>query len=539
MGVNIVDNASSQQMAVALSNSLSVELKQIDKKTASDFPTRKVEAKSDVDKLLQSGVTASKAGLDILAGLATKLATAGVSLKPDRLSDKTKGELEDELSQLFRGDEKFDDFVELNNVVGKAGEQKKQQGGKGQKGQDQALKITVDAKTQEAVKEYAALYSQYAVNDSQDIKKKLETLEKLLSEKGFTNKDLISIRTTVKNSMRQDVREQIKDAFFKKILTKEKSVGLIIRDKTLNTVLHSALLSGLHDNESLQGVADEIKKEMLSDLKDFTIEKMAEKLIGKHLAADAETDKKITNELKELLKLATKVGVNLNEFSQDWQVKKFDIGMFAPNIPLGTGDMDLGSQSKNKKNPYEFSKEDEKDLFINRLRAIYMHRAISGDMATVLSTYFKVTKLKNGLIKLGVSSDELKDIEKEGIAAARLRLVDMLSSALEERGTLYELAGPAFKLVEQKIKGILSNLKRLGWEIDETEFNSLRDSANIKVFDAAKDEFLSLEYRVKGAQNPNLEKRLSLILKLMKRLKVESHLDSQIPGGPQDIREAV
>jgi len=79
----------------------------------------------------------------------------------------------------------------------------------------------------------------------------------------------------------------------------------------------------------------------------------------------------------------------------------------------------------------------------------------------------------------------------------------------------------------------------LGWEIDETEFNSLRDSANIKVFDAAKDEFLSLEYRVKGAQNPNLEKRLSLILKLMKRLKVESHLDSQIPGGPQDIREAV
>jgi len=160
-------------------------------------------------------------------------------------------------------------------------------------------------------------------------------------------------------------------------------------------------------------------------------------------------------------------------------------------------------------------------------------------MATVLSTYFKVTKLKNGLIKLGVSSDEFKDIEKEGIAAARLRLVDMLSSALEERGTLYELAGPAFKLVEQKIKGILSNLKRLGWEIDETEFNSLRDSANIKVFDAAKDEFLSLEYRVKGAQNPNLEKRLSLILKLMKRLKVESHLDSQIPGGPQDIREAV
>jgi len=320
-------------------------------------------------------------------------------------------------------------------------------------------------------------------------------------------------------------------------LTKEKSVGLIIRDKTLNTVLDSALLSGLHDNESLQGVADEIKKEMLSDLKDFTKEKMAEKLIGKHLAADAETDKKITNELKELLKLATKVGVNLNEFSQDWQVKKFD--MFAPNIPLGTGDMDLGSQSKNKKNPYEFSKEDEKDLFINRLRAIYMHRAISGDMATVLSTYFKVTKLKNGLIKLGVSSDEFKDIEKEGIAAARLRLVDMLSSALEERGTLYELAGPAFKLVEQKIKGILSNLKRLGWEIDETEFNSLRDSANIKVFDAAKDEFLSLEYRVKGAQNPNLEKRLSLILKLMKRLKVESHLDSQIPGGPQDIREAV
>ena len=147
--------------------------------------------------------------------------------------------------------------------------------------------------------------------------------------------------------------------------------------------------------------------------------------------------------------------------------------------------------------------------------------------------------MKNGLIKLGISSDEFKNIEKDGTGLARLRLIDMLKSALEERATLYELAGPAFKLIEHKIKGILENIKRLGWDLSDTEFSSLRDNANIKVLNAAKDEFLSVRAILKESNRPDLDKRLSLILKLMNRLKGESNLDLEIPKREYEFREAV
>ena len=176
---------------------------------------------------------------------------------------------------------------------------------------------------------------------------------------------------------------------------------------------------------------------------------------------------------------------------------------------------------------------------ISRLRALYMHRALTGDWSTMLETYFKMRKLKNGLIKLGVSSNEFAGIEKEGQAAARQRLVEMLTSTLEERATLYELAGPAFKLIEQKIKGIMNNLERLDGKLDELEFNSLRDTADLKVFDAARNEFLTLQDMLKGSADPAIGKRYKLVLKLMKRLKEESGLTSEINEDTSGIKEAV
>jgi hypothetical protein len=100
---------------------------------------------------------------------------------------------------------------------------------------------------------------------------------------------------------------------------------------------------------------------------------------------------------------------------------------------------------------------------------------------------------------------------------------------LEERATLYELAGPACKLIEQKIKGMVSNLERLGQKLSEVEFYSLRDAANLKVFNAARQEFLTLKDMLSTGSNPMIEKRCKLVLKLLKRLKEESQLPLEIP----------
>ncbi len=536
MGVNaIVDNSASQQMAVAMSNSVAVELKELEQKDRKDSNAQRVEDKSDVAKLLQDGANPSKAGMNILVSLASKLATAGVNLKPERFSGKAQDALEDELNQLRGGSQSFDDMVQIKSTVGRVNGGKDQKGNNNQKGQERGALL--DKEVQASVREYASLCAQYTVSHSPEIKKRLDRLETELRQKGLTNKDFISIKTAASNSIRKELAQQVKDAFLKKVLTQEKSVEMVVRDKNLNDILDFALLRGGHDNESLQMLADDVMADTAGELKDFAREKIEERLVRQHLSADEKADKQTKNELKDLLKLANKVGLDLNQFTDDWQIKQFDLGMFVPDMPLGQGGANADSQGQNK-NPYEYTKDDEKDLQLDRLRALHMHRALTGDWKTMLDTHFKMRKLKNGLIKLGVSSNEMDLAEKEGVAAARLRLLEMLKGVLEERATLYELAGPAFKLIEQKIKGILSNLERLDWKLDEVEFHSLRDAANIRVFDAARSEFLTLKDMLSGSPDPTVEKRYKMVLKLLKRLREESKLSVEIPSESYTLKEA-
>jgi hypothetical protein len=537
MGVNaIVDNSASQQMAVAMSNSVAVELKELEQKDRKDSNAQRVQDKSDVAKLLQEGTSPSKAGMNILVSLAGKLATVGVNLKPERFSGKAQDAMEDELNQLRGGDQNFDDMVEIRNAVGRVNGRKDQKGNNNQHGQERGALL--DKEVQASVREYASLYAQFTVSHSPEIRKKLDRLETELRQKGLTNKDFISIKTAASNSIRKELAQQVKDAFLKKVLTPEKSVEMVVQDKNLNDILDFALLRGLHDNESLQMLADDVMVDTAEELKDFAREKIEERLVRQHLSTDEKGDKQTTNELKDLLKLAAKVGLDLNQFTDDWQVKQFDLGMFVPDMALGQGGANADPQGQPSKNPYEYTKDDEKDLQLDRLRALHMHRALTGDWSTMLDTHFKMRKLKNGLIKLGVSSNELDRIEKEGVAAARLRLLEMLKGVLEERATLYELAGPAFKLIEQKIKGILSNLERLDWKLEEVEFHSLRDTANMKVFDAARDEFLTLRDMLKGFADPSIEKRYKLVLKLLKRLREESKLEAEVPEEFNTMKEA-
>lgn len=541
MGVNaVIDNASSQQMAVAASRAVAVELKGMEQKDLRDSD-KKVSAESDVSKLVQEGTNPSKAGMNILISLAGKLSTLGVSFKPEKFSGKAGDEAENELNQLLGGEVSIDDIVELRNAVDGVGERKEDQGKQQQKNDSRQKSVLADREVQGAVREYASLYSQYTVSHSPEVRKKLEKLEAELKEKGVTARELNSIKTAASNSIRKELAQQVRDAFMKKILSPEKSVEMVVNEKSLNDILDFSLQTGVHDDESLQELADHVLKDTASAIKDLAREKIEEKLIGKHISADEgkKAGQKEEGELKDLLKLAAKAGLDLNEFTQNWQVKKFDLGLFVPDFPLGQGGAGAGADSQQQnKGQYEFTQEDEKDLQTNRLRAVYMHRALAGDWKTMLETSVKMRKLKNGLIRLGVSSNEFERIEKEGRAAARLKLIGMLRETLEERATLYELAGPAFKLIEQKIKGLLSNLARLDFKMEGLEFESLRDSANLRVFDAAKQEFLTLKDMVRGTRNPSLEKRYKLVLKLMRRLKEESKIPAEIPEEDFSVKEA-
>ena len=108
---------------------------------------------------------------------------------------------------------------------------------------------------------------------------------------------------------------------------------------------------------------------------------------------------------------------------------------------------------------------------------------------------------------------------------AKDKLLEMLSEVLSERSTLYDLAGPAFKLIEKKIKGIMSNLNRIGEALTINEFEKFRDIANRKMYDMAIQELHSVDAEMRTKPSPSLEKKRQQLVKLIARLKKESRIE--------------
>jgi hypothetical protein len=547
MGMNpIVDNAASQRVAVAANNSAVADMKALIQKDLEKTNTDKVKSESNVGKLLQDATNPSKAGLSILVELAGKMATLGVNLKPEKFGGKADEALENELEQMQGKAGQFADLADIREMVGRvSGRNKGKEQGQGeQKGDNQNHSPFGDKEVQATVREYSAVYAQYTVGHTPELKKKLDKLEVELQQKGLTAKDLNSIRNTTSNAVRKELAQQVKDAYFKQILSDPKSVERALSGRQLDDALNLGLNAGVHDDESLQQLVNDTQADMKEELRDFSRQKVEEKMVGKFLAADAQSEKPLQQDLKKMVELAASMGVDLKEFSRQWETSKIHMGLYvfdpaAAAAGAGANPDSRGQQGNSGQSGPSQAQEEEKDLMAGRLRAVFMHRALSGDWKTALETSFKMRRLKNGLLKLGVSSNEMAQVEKEGYEAARQKLLEMLRGTLEEKATLYDLSGPAFKMIEGKIASLLGNLDRLGWRLDELEYGALRDEANIKVFEMARHEVLTIKEMLGGGSDRALEKRLKLLLKVMKRVKAESKLAGEIPADIYQIKEAV
>jgi hypothetical protein len=289
----------------------------------------------------------------------------------------------------------------------------------------------------------------------------------------------------------------------------------------------------------LQGVNDKAAAEATRELKDFLKEEAEAKLVQLHLGT-AKNPQKDKTELADALKLAIKLGLDMQQFALGWQKKRNDLGLTLfnppppPSLLAAGGQSSFNSASQEQKSGYEPSPEDQAEILFNRMRAIYMVRAMRGDILTAIETAFKMRKLKNGLIKLGYSigdQEKLRDqLKQEGEALARMRFLEMLQEAYCERATLYELAGPAHTLIERKIKGILSNLERLGAKLGKIELEAIRDKTNPEMFDISLEELQTTTMALKARPNPGLEKKQLLLVKLLTRLKEESKLGAPVPA---------
>ena len=373
----------------------------------------------------------------------------------------------------------------------------------------------------------------------------------LLKEYGITSRQLKDIQIAVKKSVKEEIRNDIKDAIINKQLSLLDQYDSAAGDARLNRFtdyfVNNMLLGGQdfgNFDEGFQGMINKAMYFASKDLADFALDELGEFVMSASVDPNADRAEKIKNFEQKVSDLNTIT--NNPKITEEWaqtamEAMMKNLGLAKETIPdtgkttglsvnVNAGDSGQ-QQSKREKHGYEYEEKDEKDIFINRLRALYLQRAMSPGMRTTLDTEFKIRKLKNGLLKLGVYTDVLNErIQKEAEMVAKDNILDMLREALEERSTLYELKGPAYLLIEHKIKGILKNADKAGISIDKAEFNKLRDESNHRMFEITRKEVEMNGVRLSEMDLPQLVVRHREMMKLMSRLKDESNMADELPG---------
>ncbi|MFA6170608.1 MAG: hypothetical protein WCW67_02985 [Candidatus Margulisiibacteriota bacterium] len=477
--------------------------------------TRVSNAESVVKQAL-NGATGNKAGNQLLASLMTKLGDAFST-------DKILGKFERE-GAVPEGKEDYSDTVTIklaNSRIGKTSNKGSQERG-GEEG---------DSQRQPEVRDYLKTYSQFLVNGGTELKKQVEKQESNLIEHGKVKAgELMKYRADIAKSVRQEVMKQVKESFQKELFAQGKIESMIAH----NGVLKAADWAYLNEriggkefggmNTSLKGSIDEAAGQAKEEINTFMQDELS-RAVAKKMIADGDEAAKAEREINELLKVASKCGFDVNNFMQAASKMINDQGL----IPIFGNELaaqaQMGENSDSgERQQYQYSEEEEKDVLMERMRVLYMQRAISGDWRGNLDVSFKMIRTRNGLVKLGIKMDDFSRLEKEGRQLAKLKLIQMLEEGFGERASYAKLQGAAWTMTEKKIKNVLRNLVKLGVELDDKDLEAIRNKMNDKVFAEVEHELNMMDGALQARDSNYLRNKRKTALQILDRLSKESNI---------------
>ena len=512
--------------------------------------TSKTDARTQVQMAMQKSNVAD-IGLELVKRSAQGMAQSATMAST--FNKKTERDMKKEFDQIFGSPEwQSDDAVQIGQDIQKPNaSQKLADQNQKQKQAVQQQNIPLEGDTRKLLEQYTKLYATAAQQHSPEVQKEIKKLESQLFSRGIKSFELKNIQMSLMASMRAEVALQIKQCFMNRMLSTDEVVEMAVHTRGLNDVLDYVWTNqklGGSDfggyNTDLQGTMDRVMAETQTELQGFLKELLKEKMTRKLLAESSSDKSEVRDELKDALKIAKRVGFDLDAFVARWQKEKIHEGLFLFNDPQDRGILDTAvtsgmmggrnpnqNQNQNQEKSDAEGSESTEDLLINRLRALYMRDALQGNLFARLDTSFKIRKTKNGLIRLGVYSNDLNEkVKKESLNIAKLKTMEMIKESLYEMSTLFEMEGTAFTLVDTKLKGLLRNAQRLNLDISSEDLLALRDKCNLEILEVVKREHKLTKVALDVTRQPMLANKLSGLEKLMKRLTSET----KVPG---DVEE--
>lgn len=396
----------------------------------------------------------------------------------------------------------------------------------------------------EAIPKALQVNSQVNGTGVQRLNLRLQELERQLQQEGMSTQQLQDLKVQIKYSIRGSMVKQLADATMLKILHEKtdgdglKTLPLLVAQRRENfsreTMFSNPKLGGEDFGNYLRGPywVDKHNMELINnDLISYGKDEIINALIRAKADPDSASD-----EIKNIEKFAyliTRADGDMTELNKSMQKMMDDLGYVDFRIDdYGAGGEGASDQQRQRQpdyGAYAYTEEDEKEILINRYKALLMRRAIFPDAKTYLETAFKLRKTKQGMVQLGIFSPALEEqISEDARKMAIEKLLEMLKESLIERASFYELSGSAYTINEKKIKSILKNLNNLECALSEEEFKELRDQANKRIFDISNRELQMVNLAYKNNPHPFYAQKKAQLLKLLMRLKEESKIAIEI-----------
>jgi|GEM_PF-2180737 len=384
-----------------------------------------------------------------------------------------------------------------------------------------------DGRIHETMRQFMSAFSEELILQSPGKKREVSELRERLQHFGISSKRLADVQSKVTAFVRSDMREKIKKGFTQFALSYSDKLTpeLLASSKQYKVLEEMGLDTGiLADTDELKALKDNAKREMgwfVADELDQTL--IREKAKGTPF-------KDIVTAFNQFNELAAVIKFDAGSYMKELGKKMDNLGLnyfVPPESPKGQMDTDSRGQGQRQRSE---SLELDPGVMTDQLRRLVIQRAIRTDIIGAIETRYKIARLRGKLKKgAGLSDIELSDIEREGEALAKIKLVDMVRESLEERAAMAVLEGPAFDLIRAKLKKALKGLKRMSAPISKEDFNGMRDQINKGMFSVVKEEFLKVDSILENApSNKQVIQRRKQLLGLLQRLRKESGIAEEI-----------
>lgn len=361
----------------------------------------------------------------------------------------------------------------------------------------------------------------------------------LLNE-GLTHREIQHIEKQTLNTIKKNLKQQMQKAMTEQLLLSGSPSKTAKRMQLMSSV--AALIQDTYDKQKV-GSKDNLNDLRLdatydseADVEAFVKSTLPKVFVSElqkqrdptELGSQLTTQSQDEHELESLKKVCQSLRMNIDTEQEIAKIQAYDLGYMLFEQPQ---DQD-GRQQQPKKPPteYDYTEADEKEIILDRIRAILLKRAINGDLKTRLQTMFSLRKHKNGLLQLGVYNKDIENqLESEAKTIAIETLHNMLDEALMERATFYQLSGVTYKLNQQKIKTIKKNLQKLDAPISDDDFKTKLSAANKQIYPVIKQELVQTQLKLKEYPSvKQLAHRKTQLLQVIDRLQKESNIIDQL-----------